>query len=185
VNQIRNMSDGLAENNYELFAVNVAVLVASLRRDYADRIPSEDALLATAGTLNLLPTMNAGLVSVEDMMRSVLDARQCQVRLGMAKLSHAHAGSPLSGADLMLNFVMQHAVVGFRATDDEMSDAEILDAVVENKRVMANALTRTNEVIRRGKLGSRVSCMSQALTKGFMESAETADMRQELGLRDA
>jgi hypothetical protein len=88
---IRNWSDGLAENNYEYFAFNIAVIVAILKRHFADRFPSEDALMATSGVMDLLPAVKAGLVSVEDMTRAVLAARLCQVSLDLEKVVHADA----------------------------------------------------------------------------------------------
>jgi hypothetical protein len=182
---IRNWSEGLAENNYEYFAFNIAALVAVLNRHYRDRFPSEDALLATSGVLNLLQAVQAGRVSVEDMTHATLDAHLCQVSLGLERLVHADAATQLCGGDSLLNFTMQHAALGFRATDDELSDRDILHAVVQQKEAMASALTRTNKAIESGKLDSKMSFVLQALVRGFMESDETAGVRQVLGLRDA
>jgi hypothetical protein len=79
---------------------------------------------------------------------------------------------------------MQVAVLGFRATDDELTDRAILQAVVQHKQAMFKALTRTNEAIEHGKLDRIMSSMLQGLVKDFMDSGETAGFRRELGLRD-
>ncbi len=174
-----------ATDNFELIALNMALIRHALETDHADRFPDEETLYIACGVWDTLLHIADGHFTVQDVKDAMLPAKLGECRLGQARIQieYPTGAASTAVADLFLNYALQIEAMIFYADEHFLdptgiSDQDILLALLDKKHDIARVLRTPENKLARSKLAAGV----REMVAVFMDSPEYADFRSDIGL---